>query len=64
MSKKAATLTPSILLWLNVWPWKLLPNTPLCVHRGRMIIVWMGAIAIVAKTIEVIAILILDCVRV
>lgn len=56
------TLTPSILLWLNIWPWKLLPNTPLCIRSGRMIIVWMGAIVIVAKTIEVIAILILDCV--
>lgn len=54
------TLTPSILLWLNVWPWKLLPNTPLCIRSGRMITIRMCAIVIVAEAIEVIAGLILN----
>lgn len=51
------TLTPSILFGLNIWPWKLLPNTPLSIC---ITIVCIGAIVIVAETTEVIAVLILN----
>lgn len=58
----ARKLTPSILFGLSIWPWKLLPNAPLSIVIVGVAIVVICRIVgvVVAKTIEVIAVLVLN----